>query len=213
MLAILSHLLQGIKRSIAKRKKKNPITLREHSNNLIDLIKVLNKDNKDIIVYCIGSAKVEGDSVGPKVGSLLSTLNVPAIVVGTLDEPMTAVSIKDMLKRYPSDGKFAISIDASLSGKKKSKGTITIKDGGINPGSALGKTISPIGDISVYGNVIEVDFEDKNLNITDELKKIDPNEISELSIRIAYIVGRSIKEYDEYKNKRAATAATNDSNE
>ena len=106
-----------------------------------------------IVVCCMGTNMITGDSLGPLVGTLLSdAYDTPAIVYGTMDKPLHAKSIDDFPDVTNSSGLnvLKISIDASF-GHQEDIGKVKIYKGGVCPGSGFGKKYPSIGDVSVIG--------------------------------------------------------------
>ena len=54
--------------------------------------KLRNIIDENTIIVCIGSANVYGDSLGPRIGSILKELNFPLIVLGTMENPINGVN-------------------------------------------------------------------------------------------------------------------------
>ena len=130
----------------------------------------------DVVILCIGSRDIPGDSVGPLVGNLIKHL--PITTVGNLDYPITGENLLDVLSEIPDD-KHIIVVDASFG---KSPGTITIAEAPCLPGAASGKQFGPIGTISILGIVQKpVELELSNA----ALAKVDSSLAMELADTIA----------------------------
>lgn len=110
-----------------------------------------------MVICCIGTPKVIGDSVAPKVGDQLLAQNINAFVYGTTKNPITAINYLEYYKHICAvhKGEFVIAIDCAL-GKKQEIGCIKITKNGINPGKAIGKNFSPIGNIGILGQVGDI---------------------------------------------------------
>jgi len=125
-------------------------------NNAVEILSQTLKQilTENTVVLCIGTDRCIGDLLGPLVGTMLEEKNFRFPVYGTLDEPIHAANISNAVKkiyrRHPT-GLF-VAVDASL-GPKNYIGTIRIKKGPVFPGKAVGKTLPPIGDISITGIV------------------------------------------------------------
>ena len=52
---------------------------------------------KEIVILCIGSSQITGDSVGPMVGDLLKEKGVRAYVYGTMSRPVNAKNLEDYI--------------------------------------------------------------------------------------------------------------------
>jgi len=110
-----------------------------------------------IIVLCIGSDYSVGDCLGSMVGQRLASSCYGGIIVyGTLESPVHAGNLKEVLyiirRKYYNP--FIIAIDSSM-GECNAIGSVTLCEGGISPGIALGKTLPKVGDISITGIVIQ----------------------------------------------------------
>lgn len=117
------------------------------NNNLI---------NKDTAIICLGTNDCIEDLVGPLTGTLIEEnkkdLNIK--VYGTLDFPLNYLNIKSKLPHIEKTEKHLLAVDSILS-LKDDVGMILLKNGGINPGSALGKNMSSIGQSSIMCSVSE----------------------------------------------------------
>lgn len=109
------------------------------------------------VILCIGSDRVTGDCLGPIVGQMLVERNVNAFVYGTLSHPVTALNLKESvrhIKRVHSDKK-VLAIDSSV-GKASDIGKVRISFGSIAPGSADGKKLPKVGDVSITATVTDL---------------------------------------------------------
>lgn len=109
--------------------------------------------DRELVWVCVGTDRSTGDSLGPFVGTMLTEAGVPN-VYGTLDHPVQALNLTETLERIEVDHPDAciISIDACL-GKAKSVGSMKLRDGALEPGSGVGKTLPPVGDYNIIGVV------------------------------------------------------------
>jgi putative sporulation protein YyaC len=117
------------------------------------LSKRLKKVHQEIVMICIGTDRSSGDSLGPLVGSQLSSFE-GFHVYGTLEHPVHAKNLEKTIdtvnKHHPNA--FIISIDACL-GKMESIGEVRLKEGPLKPGEGVGTELPPVGDISITGIV------------------------------------------------------------
>ena len=104
---------------------------RTASNELAHVLKKcigqIDRSWKEIIILCIGSDRITGDSLGPLIGQQLSRYRWKNIhIYGTLDAPIHALNLESTLsgikKRHPSA--LILAVDASL-GSQKHIGYIT----------------------------------------------------------------------------------------
>ena len=113
-------------------------------------------DNFNVVVVCIGTTKVMGDSVGPKVGDILKAGNIGCYVYGDSIGNINAckLDIYEHLLRACHAGDIVIAVDAAL-GDKEDVGKIKVVGKGLRPGKALGRKGNRIGDIGVLAVVGE----------------------------------------------------------
>ncbi len=108
-----------------------------------------------LAVLCIGTDRSTGDCLGPLIGTRLSvTLRSEAEVLGTLDQPVHAVNLEEALGnlRASDPEPFIVAIDACL-GRTESVGYISLKEGPLQPGTGVNKTLPPVGDLHIVGIV------------------------------------------------------------
>lgn len=108
------------------------------------------------VVLCIGSDRVTGDCLGPIVGQLLVERKANAFVYGTLARPVTALNLVDAVEhiraRHPE--KKVLAVDSSV-GRFDDIGKIRVAFGSIAPGSADGKKLPKVGDVSITATVTD----------------------------------------------------------
>ncbi|MEK3882341.1 spore protease YyaC [Paenibacillus sp. PL2-23] len=107
-----------------------------------------------LLFVCIGSDRSTGDAYGPLVGSLLKERGWPH-VVGTLEQPCDAHAVEAAVLKAAAMREQAwsiVAIDACL-GKAASVGGFVAAHGPLLPGSAIGRRLPPVGDVSIRGVV------------------------------------------------------------
>lgn len=111
------------------------------------------KKHNEIVVFCIGTDRATGDSLGPLVGTKLTQMGINN-VIGTIDKPVHAVNIDDKINQLYSNYKrpVVLAIDACL-GIYNHIGSLSIWEGALSPGAGISKDLSEIGDISITGIV------------------------------------------------------------
>ena len=110
---------------------------------------------RKLVIICIGTDRSTGDSLGPLVGTHLSTMTYPFVkVYGTLDHPVHAVNLEETLEeiRQEEGNPFIIAIDACL-GRTESIGYISLKPGPLQPGTGVNKNLPEVGDVHIVGIV------------------------------------------------------------
>lgn len=122
---------------------------------LSDMISARNPRGRELVVVCIGTDRSTGDCLGPLVGTRLKTLGTRrASVFGTLNSPVHAVNMEERLQEIMDQHRdpFVIAVDACL-GRTERVGFINVNDGAIKPGTALGKSLPPVGNVHLSGIV------------------------------------------------------------
>ncbi len=111
-----------------------------------------------MVICCIGTPKVKGDSLAPKIGDELIKSNINAFVYGTSQYPITAINYMTFYNHIITCHKndFVIAVDCAL-GNKTEIGSIKITKRGICPGKAIGKTLNSIGNIGILGQVGDIE--------------------------------------------------------
>lgn len=133
----------------------DPICSRKIEQAVSELTTSLNPRHRDIVILCIGTDRSTGDSLGPLVGTRLTQLkNGRFEVYGTLDEPVHAVNLVNVLETINTKyhDPFIIAVDACL-GKADRVGYINVKPGVLFPGTALQKNLPAVGDLHISGIV------------------------------------------------------------
>ena len=114
-----------------------------------------NKDFLNIVILCIGTDRMTGDSFGPLVGSLLEEKleksNICNInIYGTLEKNVCYTNIHEILNliedRHPSS--CVIVIDSALS-NKENIGKVIVSNEEMHIGKGLNKKKIEIGNISI----------------------------------------------------------------
>ncbi len=106
-----------------------------------------------IDVLCIGTPKVVGDSVGPRVGSLLKAAGLPdrIKIIGCTDEPVHKRNLCDKLQLLRDDA-LVICIDAAIG---EDYPLIKLRTGPMHPGAAVSDELPKLGDVSILCSVAE----------------------------------------------------------
>ncbi len=113
---------------------------------------------KNLVFLCVGTTKIIGDSVGPKVGDRLRENNIEAFVYGNSQRQVTAINVDDyvrMIKAKHADDLLVV-IDSAL-GKTDDIGTIKVTKNGIKPGGAFDKSKERVGDVGILAVVGDAD--------------------------------------------------------
>lgn len=112
------------------------------------------KEFDEIVVVCIGTDRVSGDSLGPMVGTFLQEECSGAKVYGTLREPVHAQNIEEIIgllkRKHPNS--FIIAVDACL-GKIENIENIMFTNGPLKPGIGVNKELPEIGNVNIQGIV------------------------------------------------------------
>lgn len=106
--------------------------------------------DREVVFLCIGVDRSAGDCFGPMTGTLLKQLKVPN-VFGTLEKPVHAQNLTEVYNTI-NKNKYIVAVDASLGGIGD-LGYLKVKRSPLFPGSAMGKNLPSVGDISIILNV------------------------------------------------------------
>lgn len=108
-----------------------------------------------IVLVCIGTDRSTGDSLGPLVGTMLSERALRDVAIyGTLEDPVHAANLSGVLEaiQLQHHGALVIAVDACL-GRSENVGTISVKEGPLQPGTGVNKTLPEVGVCHVIGVV------------------------------------------------------------
>lgn len=135
----------------------SPFALSKFSSLVLNYLSDNSIEGRDIILFCIGTDRSTGDSLGPLVGHKLQPLiksykNVH--LMGTLEDPIHAKNLEENLDKIKNkyNNPFIIAIDSSL-GRLERVGHLSIKNSPLRPGAGVNKSLPPVGDISITGIV------------------------------------------------------------
>lgn len=138
-------------------------------NKMVQQLKELVPNNKEIVYVCIGTPKVLADSLAPLFGTLIKQRNLNIEVYGDLHDSVNATNINDINRKIPKD-KFVITI-SSCAAKRTNidRGKIIVAKGSASPGTGIGKTLDPIGDVVIRGITVTMkeDILENNCTLTD----------------------------------------------
>ncbi|MBO8161132.1 MAG: spore protease YyaC [Thermosipho sp. (in: Bacteria)] len=133
----------------------------ELKNNIIEAVKFIKKDFKEIAIVNIGTDRCTGDCFAPLVGTLIKSderFDFPNVkVYGDLNEPIHAKNLEEFLEDFNKQvtpDTLVIAIDACL-GKEEDIGFIKIKSEALSPGRGLDKDLPKVGDICINGIISE----------------------------------------------------------
>ena len=141
------------------------------------------------VVLCIGTMRVTGDSVGPRVGDILKARGVNCFVYGDSISNINAhkLCVYENLIRICHSSDLVIAVDAAL-GEKADIGRVKITKNGLYPGRALGRDGARVGDIGVLAVVGE-----KGEDNYSRLAKGDEKFINALAVKAADITMKLIE--------------------
>ena len=105
-----------------------------------------------IVALCIGTDRSTGDALGPLVGTTLSEARSGIKVQGTLDEPVHAGNLTQVLKGLSGEDALILAVDACL-GQVSQVGTIALGLGPVRPGAGVNKVLPEVGQLHITGTV------------------------------------------------------------
>ncbi|MMZ45719.1 hypothetical protein D3C75_410260 [compost metagenome] len=102
-----------------------------------------------IDILCIGTPRVNGDAVGPMVGTMLLKRGVAGDVniIGTLEKPVIKTNYIERLKELREDA-YLIVVDAAVAPRGPVP-SYMLRVGQMIPGASRDTTHNPIGDIVI----------------------------------------------------------------
>lgn len=133
----------------------DPILIPGLSAALTQMLQDLDPGGKrPIVVVAIGTDRSTGDSLGPLTGSKLKELAPELTIYGTLEEPIHAGNLVQVLQEIEAMASrpLVIAIDACL-GQSQNVGCITLAPGPLKPGAGVNKELPSIGDLHFTGIV------------------------------------------------------------
>lgn len=150
--------------------------------------KELKKEIHNKIVFlCIGTNSIIGDSVGPKIGSILkeNLKNNKTIVLGTTSNEINYVTINKSLENRirKFENPFVITIDSALA-NSEFIGKIIVNKEHLHLGKALRKGKYILGDINIKA-VIGENFNNTIKN-NETLTKVPEDFINKIVTKLAY---------------------------
>ncbi len=153
--------------------------------------KDLNHIYSNVIILCIGTKKVLGDSVGPLVGENIKYLENEYIkIYGVLEHTINFNNAKniigDIYKNF--DNPYIITIDSAL-GSKENMGQVILNKGYIKIGKALEKSICFYSNLNI--KCVVGKNTNSMVNNLVELKNVDIEEIN----NIVQIVSKGIENF------------------
>ena len=154
------------------------------------------KPFSDIVILCVGTNKLIGDSVGPIVGQKLARLlkNKQNVwIYGNTKRNLNLKNAKQILKQIQITHKqaFVITIDAALGPKEMIENT-WIGSGIVKIGEALDKQIQYFSNITIKGIVGE--YQNNLKQDYQTLNEVNRNRIHRLSNKITYEVCQIIEQ-------------------
>lgn len=143
---------------------------------------------QDVVIVCIGTPRVNGDSVGPIIGSKLLLRNCKYPVYGTISDPITALNIdkkiKEILAKHPNNT--ILAIDSSTTTNKNKLNKILLEKKPIEPGSALNKQLMSIGDFSI--KVVSTIHSDDNVELMHNLYNVDMDNVYTVADKVVNMI-------------------------
>lgn len=143
-------------------------------------VRDLNEDYSNVIILCIGTKKVVGDSVGPLVGENIKYLENDYIkIYGAVENTINFNNAKNILTEIYEkfDNPYIITIDAAL-GNKENMGQVILNKGYIKIGKALEKSICFYSNLNV--KCVVGKNTNSMFNNLVELKNVDIEEINNI---------------------------------
>lgn len=147
-----------------------------------------------IYVVGIGSSRINGDSLGPFVGTLLNNCFTERLtVLGNLQSPLDATTLVQALTPFTfRRNSFVLAVD-SVFGSEEMVNSIVVNDGPMVPGIGLGHILPPIGDCSIKGVILENDPALRNSLLCTDLHLVYT-----MAAAIAKGISLTVRQYFKY---------------
>jgi putative sporulation protein YyaC len=147
-----------------------------------------------IYVVGIGSNMINGDSLGPFVGTLLNNLFPNHLtVLGNLQFPLDATTLVPEFSSIDlPKNSFVIAIDSVL-GSESIVNSIVVQEGSLQPGKGLAQNLPSIGDCSIMGVVLKND-----LAIESSLLYTNLHLVYTMATTIAKGLSLAVRQYFNY---------------
>lgn len=137
----------------------------------------------NVVVVCIGSEKITGDSLAPLVGELLvDRYNVKTFVYGTVSDSVNGKNMKEWLEFIETvhSGSKIVAVDAGLS-YTDGVGTVKIS-ASVFPKKAVKGEAMAVGDVGIVGVVGKV-----GKNPLSVLMTVSALEVEKIAAEIAFV--------------------------
>jgi len=133
----------------------DPGSLSKLQASVCSLFTSINSDySRPLVILNIGTDRATGDCLGPLVGTRLHSLSSRLEIYGSLEHPVHASNLKDILQDINNrpDKPIIGAVDACL-GNTDRIGYINVRAGSLKPGTALRKSLPEVGDFHISGVV------------------------------------------------------------
>lgn len=134
----------------------DPLAIIDLSQAIISRLRQIDpKQNRPLVLLCIGTDRSTGDCLGPLVGNKLILENQNIFhIYGTLEHPVHASNLEETIAKIYQDveNPIIIAIDACL-GNINNVGWINIGTGSLKPGAGVKKSLPSVGEIHITGIV------------------------------------------------------------
>jgi putative sporulation protein YyaC len=147
-----------------------------------------------IYVVGIGSSRINGDSLGPFVGTLLNNCFTERLtVLGNLKSPLDATTLVPELTPITFRRNSFVLVVDSVFGSEEMVNSIVVNGGPMVPGIGLGNILPPIGDCSIKGVILENDPALKNSLLCTDLHLVYT-----MAAAIAKGISLTVRQYFKY---------------
>ena len=160
----------------------------------------LNEEYSNVIILCIGTKKIIGDSIGPIIGENIKYMeNEYLRIYGALENTINFNNAKSILTEiYENfDNPYLITIDAAL-GNKESMGRVILNKGYIKIGKALEKSICFYSNLTIKCVVGE--NTNSRFNNLIELKNADVEQVKKMANIVSSGIEKVLTKLAIYNN-------------
>ena len=144
----------------------------------------------EIIVLCIGSSKIFGDSLGPRTAEKLTLVNNDCIIYGNMRQSINGNNLAGYVSmlRIKHPDAVIVAVDACLTTHAEDIGLVKLLPYGVNAGKAVKRNALPVGEFSVIGIVGEY-----NSDVYATLNAVSPTLMNELVEKAAILTSLAVK--------------------
>lgn len=137
------------------------------------LLREIDGYEKEVVIMCVGTDKVAGDSLGPMVGTMLEeTDKLEVVIKGTLEKPIHMINIKGEVEKIKKEYKDPyIVVVKSVLGESENIGKVCKGKGATTFPEEVGREYK-VGDMYLLGIVNIGGYREKEMMQTTSIHTV-----------------------------------------